>query len=240
MNNNNNKECCGAIHSPTPISEIIRQRIIDAGEQYFSNDNISKFINDDELELLKAEVKEKQEALMRSLIIDVDNDHNSQDTPNRVSKMQIYETMSGRYLPTPKVTSFPNVNYEGLYVSGPISIRSLCAHHWQNIVGKCWIGVHPEEEVIGLSKFNRLVDHIASRPQIQEEMTTQIADVISEYTKTENVAVVVKAEHHCLTMRGMREHDSDMTTAVIRGKFKTEQSLKNEFYQILSGMKGYK
>ncbi len=191
------------------------------------------FIQDGELALLQQEVKEREEALLRSLVIDIDNDHNSQDTPNRVSKMYINETISGRYNPTPKVTSFPNVNYEGLYVSGPIPIRSLCAHHWQNIVGNCWIGIHPEQEVIGLSKFKTLVEHIASRPQIQEEMTTQIADIVSKYTKTPNVAVVVKAEHHCMTMRGVRAHESDMTTAVIRGKFKDEASLKNEFYQIL-------
>jgi GTP cyclohydrolase I len=124
--------------------------------------------------------------------------------------------------------------------SGPISIRSTCAHHFQNIVGKCWVGIVPEDEVIGLSKFNRLVHHIAERPQIQEEMTTQIAKALSEYAKTPNVAVVVKAEHHCMTHRGVREHENDMTTAIMLGAFQSDPYLKQEFYDICLSMKGHK
>ena len=76
------------------------------------------------------------------------------------------------------------------------AIRSTCAHHFQNIVGRAWIGIVPNGEVIGLSKFNRIVHHIAERPQIQEEMTTQIAEALQKYAKTPNVAVLIKAEHH--------------------------------------------
>ena len=132
------------------------------------------------------------------------------------------------------------MGYNNLYTTGPITIRSTCAHHLQNIVGKCWVGIFPEEEVIGLSKFNRLVHHIAERPQIQEEMTTQIADKLVKYAKTPNVAVVVKAEHHCMTHRGVKEHDSDMTTAVMLGKFRDDPNLKQEFYNLMLSMKGHK
>ena len=127
-----------------------------------------------------------------------------------------------------------------MYTSGPISIRSTCAHHFQNIVGKCWVGIIPEDEVIGLSKFNRLVHHIAERPQIQEEMTSAIADRLSLYAKTKHVAVIVKAEHHCMTHRGVREHESDMTTAVMKGAFLDEPPVKQEFYDIFNSMKGHK
>jgi GTP cyclohydrolase I len=153
--------------------------------------------------------------------------------------MFVKETFSGRYRPVPKITAFPNMGYKSLYTTGPISIRSTCAHHFQNIVGSCWVGIVPDTEVIGLSKFNRLVHHICERPQIQEEMTTQIADALKQYAKTDNIAIVVKAEHFCMTQRGVREHSSDMTTAIMMGAFEKDPALKKEFYDICLSMKGH-
>jgi len=224
----------------TPISDTIRKRIIMANHRFHSNDNISEFIEDGELDLLVDEVAEKFHDVLDSLIIDTENDHNTHDTARRVAKMFIKETFSGRYRPVPKVTAFPNLGYKSLYTTGPISIRSTCAHHFQNIVGKCWVGIVPEDEVIGLSKFNRIVHHICERPQIQEEMTTQIAEALRSYAKTDNIAVVVKAEHHCMTMRGVREHESDMTTAIMLGAFDSHAPLKQEFYDICLSMKGHR
>ena len=176
---------------------------------------------------------------MESLVIDTNNDHNTQETAKRVAKMYINETFGGRFRPMPRVTSFPNMGYKSMYTSGPISIRSTCAHHFQNIVGKAWVGIIPNGEVIGLSKFNRIVHHIAERPQIQEEMTTQIAEELKTYAKTDNIAVVVKAEHHCMTHRGVREHESDMTTAIMLGAFEDDPATRNEFYKICMSMKGH-
>ena len=153
--------------------------------------------------------------------------------------MFVCETFSGRYRARPKITSFPNMGYKSLYTTGPITIRSVCAHHFQNIVGKCWVGVIPEEKVIGLSKFNRLVHHICERPQIQEEMTSQIASALQEYAETQNIAVVIKAEHFCMSQRGVKEHDSDMSTAIMLGAFEKDPALKAEFYTILGTMKGH-
>jgi GTP cyclohydrolase I len=223
-----------------PISQIIRDRVIEAKQRFHSNDNIADFINDGELDLLQKELSLKFEDVLQSLIIDTEHDHNTQDTANRVAKMFIRETFSGRYRPVPKVTAFPNMGYKSLYTTGPISIRSTCAHHFQNIVGHCWVGIVPDKDVIGLSKFNRLVHHICERPQIQEEMTTQIANALKEYAKTDHIAVVVKAEHHCMTMRGVREHESDMTTAIMMGAFDSDPALKKEFYDICLSMKGHR
>ena len=222
------------------ISNIIKQRLKQANARFHSNDNISEYINPGELEHLQDEVARKLQLVLNSLVIDTKNDHNTRETAKRVAKMYIHEIFAGRFLPTPKVTAFPNMGYKSLYTSGPISIRSTCAHHFQNIVGKCWVGIIPEDEVIGLSKFNRLVHHIAERPQIQEEMTTQIALALSEYAKTAHVAVVVKAEHHCMTHRGVKEHESDMTTAIMLGAFDKDPALKQEFYDICLSMKGHK
>lgn len=220
-------------------SEKIRSRIIEAKNRFHSNDNISEFIHEGELEKLVDEVADQFQGVLESLVIDTDHDHNTQDTARRVAKMFVLETFSGRYRPVPKVTAFPNMGYKSLYTTGPISIRSTCAHHFQNIVGRCWVGIVPEDEVIGLSKFNRLVHHICERPQIQEEMTTQIAAALKQYAKTDNIAVVVKAEHHCMTMRGVREHESDMTTAIMLGAFEKDAALKKEFYDICLSMKGH-
>lgn len=220
-------------------SEIIRERIKESNQRFHSNDNISEFIQDGELELLQKEVEERFQEVLNALVIDTANDHNTQETAKRVAKMFVNETFGGRYYPAPRVTAFPNMGYKSMYTSGPISIRSTCAHHFQNIVGKCWVGVIPEDEVIGLSKFNRIIHHIAERPQIQEEMTTQIAQSLKEYAKTDHVAVVVKAEHHCMTHRGVKEHESDMTTAIMLGGFLDDPSVKQEFYNICLSMKGH-
>ncbi len=221
------------------ISEEIKKRIQEADKRFHSNDNISEFIKEGELDLLQNEVEEKLKDVLDSLVIDTTNDHNTQDTSRRVAKMWINETFGGRYKPAPKITSFPNMGYKSMYTSGPISIKSTCAHHFQNIVGKAWVGIIPNGEVIGLSKFNRLVHHIAERPQIQEEMTTQIAEALQEYAKTKHIAVVLKAEHHCMTHRGVREHESDMTTAIMLGHFKEDPATRDEFYKICMSMKGH-
>ena len=221
------------------ISEQIAQRLKKDGATYRCNDNISKYIKDGEIDLLQKELEEKVQGMLETLVIDTENDHNTQETARRVAKMMLKETFGGRYSPMPKVTSFPNMGYKSMYTSGPISVRSTCAHHFQNIVGNAWVGIIPNGEVIGLSKFNRIVHHIAERPQIQEEMTTQIAEALQEYAKTTNIAVVVKAEHHCMTHRGVKEHESDMTTAIMLGAFKEDPATRDEFYKICMSMKGH-
>ena len=109
---------------------------------------------------------------------------------------------------------------------------------FQPITGKAYVGIFPGKKVIGLSKFNRMVDWIASRPQIQEEMTEQIADEIEKQTEAKGVAVVLKAKHFCMSARGVKEHDSDMLTSVVRGMFLRSTSMKTEFFSLLNNMKG--
>ena len=219
-------------------SKTIANRLRERGDRFFCNDNISEHITPEEHDQLLSEVEENMKSVLQSLVIDIDNDHNTQDTAHRVAKMFMNEIFAGRYETKPKVTAFPNANaYDELYVTGPITIRSTCAHHFQAIQGKAYIGVFPGKNVIGLSKFNRITDWIASRPQIQEEMTVQIADEIERVTEADGVAVLLQAEHLCMTQRGVKEHESDMTTAVMRGVFRDDKSLKQEFYNIVSKMK---
>ena len=204
------------------------------------NDNISNLVTEKDITKIERNVEKQFQKVLDALLIDTVHDHNTNETAKRVAKMLVREVFAGRYEPKPRITSFPNANqYDQLYLTGPIKIRSTCAHHFQPIVGNAWIGVFPGKEVIGLSKFNRLVDWIASRPQIQEEMTVQIADLIEEETKAEGIAVVVKAEHMCLTHRGVKEHESDMTTSIVRGSLREIESQKREFFNLLKGMKGF-
>ena len=202
-----------------------------------ANDTIYDGLGD--LQDIENNVTEAFQGVLDALLIDTKNDHNTKDTARRVAKMFVHEIFRGRYYPPPKITAFPNVKqYDQIYMSGPMSINSTCAHHFQPITGKAYVGIFPGEKVIGLSKFNRMVDWVASRPQIQEEMTEQIADMIEKETEAKGVAVIVKAEHFCMTARGVKEHESDMVTSVVRGIFRDEPATKAEFFSLLSNMKG--
>jgi GTP cyclohydrolase I len=220
------------------ISNTIADRLRSKGIRFFCNDNIHEHLLPEEHDQILAEVEENMKKVLKSLVIDTDNDHNTNDTAHRVAKMFMQEIFSGRYEAPPKITAFPNVtNYDQIYVTGPITVRSMCAHHMMPIAGKAYIGVFPGKNVIGLSKFNRLVDWVSSRPQIQEEMTQQIADAIERETEAEGIAVIIQAEHFCMTHRGVKEHDSDMTTSIMRGAFRTDPNLKAEFFKLLDRMK---
>jgi GTP cyclohydrolase I len=193
------------------------------------------------VKLIECEVAEAFQDVLKALVINTDDDHNTKDTAHRVAKMFVHEIFRGRYYPPPEVTSFPNAKeYDQIYVSGPMSINSTCAHHFQPITGQAYVGVFPGKRVVGLSKFNRIVDWIASRPQIQEEMTEQIADMVEKETEAQGVAVVIKAEHFCMTARGVKEHESEMMTSVVRGMFRDEPATKAEFFSLLNNMKGMK
>ena len=219
------------------IRKALQSSSIESG--YLSNDTIYDVINDDDREDLIKEVADSFQGVLDSLVIDTKNDHNTQETAKRVAKMFVNELFRGRYYPPPAVTAFPNVKqYDQIYMSGPMTINSTCAHHFQAITGKAYVGIFPGKKVIGLSKFNRMVDWVASRPQIQEEMTEQIADMIQEETEAKGVTVIVKAEHFCMTARGVKEHESDMVTSVVRGIFRDEPATKAEFFSLLSNMKG--
>ena len=223
-----------------PISDQIKRRLEHNQTRYLCNDNISDFIWGGELEQLQEEVAEKMQEVLKSLVIDTENDHNTKETARRVAKMFVSEIFSGRYTKGPKITAFPNANsYDQLYVTGPITIRSTCAHHMMPIVGKAYIGIFPGDKVIGLSKFNRLTEWITSRPQIQEEMTVQLANEVEKQTGAKGIAVLIQAEHFCMSHRGVKEHESDMTTSVVRGVLREDIKLRQEFFSILAGMKGF-
>ena len=225
----------------TKFSDELRKRMTTIKHKHFANDTIYTYLDENDVQKIEDEVTEAFQGVLKALIINIDDDHNSLDTARRVAKMYVREIFKGRYSPPPDITAFPNAKqYDQLYMTGPISVDSTCAHHFQPISGKCYIGIFPGKKVIGLSKFNRMVDWVVSRPQIQEEMTEQIADMIEVETEAKGIAVIVKAEHFCMTARGVKEHESDMMTSVLRGDFLKIDHLKSEFFSLLSNMKGMK
>ena len=214
------------------VSAKIRERISRARARFHANDNIAQFIEAGELELLRAEVTEKMHTVLESLVIDTENDHNTRATAERVAKMYLTEVFRGRYVPQPDVTYFPNIErLSELVIVGPITVRSACSHHLCPIMGKLWIGVMPNERshLIGLSKYARLADWVMSRPQIQEEAVTRLADLLQERLQPDGLAVVMEADHFCMQWRGVKDTDSKMTNSIMRGSFLTDANLRREF-----------
>lgn len=224
-----------------PVSERIRYRLVGAQCRYHANDNIADFIADGELEELQGEVESKMREVLRSLVIDTDSDHNTNDTAKRVAKMFLREVFKGRYEAMPSVTEFPNVSrLNELMIVGPVKVRSACSHHLCPILGRVWIGVLPNEfsNLIGLSKYARICDWIMSRPQIQEEAVIMLADELQERVKPDGLAIVMEADHFCMHWRGVKDDESMMTNSVMRGAFLKDASLRREFLSLLSKKNG--
>ena len=224
-----------------PTSERIRYRLVGADCRFHANDNISAFVKEGELDELKAEVQSKMQEVLSSLVIDTDSDHNTGDTAKRVAKMFIDEVFGGRYRPMPRVTEFPNFSrLNELMIVGPVKVRSACSHHLCPILGRVWIGIMPNEHsnLIGLSKYARICDWIMSRPQIQEEAVTMLADELQTRVKPDGLAIVMEADHFCMHWRGVKDDESMMTNSVMRGAFLKDANLRREFLSLLSKKNG--
>ncbi|WP_305075741.1 GTP cyclohydrolase I [Propionivibrio sp.] len=220
-----------------PVSERIRARIQRAGQRFHANDNIAAFVEPGELEALLDEVEGKMKGVLESLVIDTESDHNTQDTARRVAKMYLTEVFRGRYLPAPPVTEFPNVErLNELMIVGPITVRSACSHHFCPIMGRLWIGLMPNEHsnLIGLSKYSRLAEWVMSRPQIQEEAITQMAELLMRKVSPDGLAVVMEADHFCMHWRGVKDAETKMVNSVMRGVFLKDAALRREFLSLIN------
>ena len=218
------------------VSQRIRDRLLADKQRFHANDNIAAYIEAGELDELLREVCTKMEAVLESLVIDIENDHNTQDTARRVAKMYVNEVFHGRYVPLPNVTEFPNASHlNELMIMGPITVRSACSHHLCPIMGKLWIGVMPnaDSNLIGLSKYSRIADWIMSRPQIQEEAIIQLSDLMMEMVKPNGLAVVMEADHFCMHWRGVKDNASKMVNSVMRGVFLADGALRREFLSLI-------
>ncbi len=184
---------------------------------------------DDELkvELIEKHFKE----IMQILGLDL-NDDSLKGTPNRVAKMYVKELFKGLNPKNkPEAKLFENkYNYKNMLVEKHISFHSVCEHHFVPIIGKAHVAYIPNKDVVGLSKLNRIVRYFAQRPQVQERMTMQIANMLKEVLNTQDVAVIIEADHLCVAMRGVQDITSSTITSEFCGKFqdaKTREELLN-------------
>lgn len=214
------------------LSQVIRKRLTDADKRFWAGDNISEYISDEEKDMLVDELTEKFEGVLDSLIIDRYNDPNSHGTARRLAKMYIYEIMAGRYEESPNATAFPNDSegkYEGMLVVRS-ELKSMCSHHHQPVTGVAYIGIIASNKLIGLSKYTRIAQWCARRGTLQEELCMDIAREIGMATDSTDVAVYIQATHGCCENRGIMAHSSLTQTTVLNGAFKTDPSVKKEFF----------
>lgn len=233
----NDRSPPGNKQADAPVSARIRARLKQAKRRFHANDNIAEFLEPGELDALLVEVEAKFKGVLDSLVIDTEGDHNTGDTARRVAKMYLNEVFRGRYHPAPAITEFPNAErLNELIIVGPMTVRSACSHHFCPIMGRLWIGLMPNERsnLIGLSKYARLAEWILSRPQIQEEAITQIADLLVSKVNPDGLAVVMEADHFCMHWRGIRDRGAKMVNSVMRGSMLENPTLRREFLSLIN------
>lgn len=154
------------------------------------------------------------------------------ETPRRIAKMYLNEIFWGLdYNNFPKITTIENkMQYDNVLLERHIKVNSTCEHHFIPMMGEAFIAYLPDKKVIGLSKINRIVEFFSRRPQVQERLTEQIFHTLCMLLETDNVAVLIKAEHTCVKLRGVEDTNSDTITSRLGGIFFNSPS-RNEFYQ---------
>lgn len=170
--------------------------------------------------------------IMKALNLDLSDD-SLKDTPNRVAKMYVTELCHGLRNEPPKCTVFKNkFPRNKIVLERDITVRSLCEHHFVPIMGICHIAYIPKHKVLGLSKFHRIVDYFATRPQLQERLTENICEFLKNVLETDDVAVIIKAKHLCCSMRGVKDLNSETLTSSISGSFMKVEA-RTELFDLL-------
>jgi GTP cyclohydrolase I len=171
--------------------------------------------------------------IMRALGLDLSDD-SLIETPKRVAKMYVNEIFWGLdYEAFPKCTTVDNkMNYNEMVVERNVNVQSNCEHHFVVIDGVATVAYVPKKKVLGLSKINRIVEYFSKRPQIQERLTEQIFHTLCFILETEDVAVMIDAQHYCVKSRGVEDTGSSTVTSRLGGGFKNDPAVRNEFYQI--------
>ncbi len=224
-------------HHDSVWDQIVLDRHEALGDQHIASSvdtpmRLDAFDLTDE-EKMKTIAKHFRE-IMLTLGLDLTDD-SLRGTPARVAKMYVKEFFSGlNPANKPEVSLFDNkFGYHEMLVEKNITLQSHCEHHFVPITGRVHLAYIPSDKVIGLSKLNRIVRHFAKRPQVQERLTMQIADELKAALKTEHVAVVVDALHHCVCSRGNEDQHSSTITVHYSGKFQ-ETKMKDEFLKHIS------
>ncbi|WP_291118060.1 GTP cyclohydrolase I FolE [Flavobacterium sp. UBA6135] len=208
----------------------------EAGDDHFFNsvnnpirEDAFDLSDDQKIELIKKDVA----SILTTLGMDLTDD-SMKGTPNRVAKMFVKELFGGlNPSKKPSSSTFENhYKYGEMLVEKNITVYSTCEHHLLPIVGRAHVAYISSGKVIGLSKMNRIVDHFARRPQVQERLTMQIVKELQHALNTEDVACVIDAKHLCVNSRGIKDIESSTVTSEFGGKFKQEQ-VRREFLEYI-------
>jgi GTP cyclohydrolase I len=168
--------------------------------------------------------------LLVALGADLESDH-LRETPRRVAKAYA-ELLTPRPF---NATTFPNdEGYDELVIVGEIPFQSLCAHHLLPFQGKAHVAYLPGERLVGLSKLARVVELYSRRLQLQERLTTQVADWLEEHLQPRGVGVVLEAEHLCMSLRGVQTSGSNTVTSALRGAVKDDTRTRQEFLSLIN------
>lgn len=172
--------------------------------------------------------------IMQALGLDLKDD-SLQGTPARIGKMFVSEVFYGlQYSNFPKCTTVENkMKYDEVIVSDGIDVLSMCEHHFIPFVGKAYVGYIPKTKVLGLSKFNRVVDFFSRRPQVQERLTEQVHLAFRTILETDDIALVIRAQHMCVKLRGVKQNSTWTTTSKMSGRFRESDALRAEFMALI-------
>ena len=183
----------------------------------------------DKIEIIERKFKDIMEALGLDL-----SDDSLEETPKRVAKMYVGEIFWGLdYEAFPKCTTVANkMKYDEMVVERNVNVQSNCEHHFVVIDGVATVAYVPKEKVLGLSKINRIVEYFAKRPQIQERLTEQVFHALCYILETEDVAVMIDAQHYCVKSRGVEDTGSSTVTCKLGGGFKSDPAARAEFLSI--------
>jgi GTP cyclohydrolase I len=206
------------------IEEVDNDHILTSIETPIRSDAFE--INDEiKIELIEKKFREIMEVLGLDL-----TDDSLKDTPRRVAKMYVKESFSGLNPKNkPSVTLFENkYKFNQMLVEKDITVYSYCEHHFVPIIGKAHVAYFSGGKVVGLSKINRTVQYFSKRPQVQERLTVQIANEMKEMLGTDDVAVIIEADHLCVASRGVQDVSSSTITSSYHGKF-LDSNVRDEF-----------
>jgi GTP cyclohydrolase I len=182
--------------------------------------------------------KERVETLIRELLVEIGEDPNREGlekTPHRVA--EAWEFLTSGYKTDPDEIingAVFEAESNNMIISRDIELYSMCEHHMLPFFGRCHIGYIADKKVLGLSKLSRIVDCFSRRLQIQERLTSQIAQEIMAATDAEGVGVVIESQHLCTMMRGVEKQNSTMTTSSVLGSFLTDSTTRTEFLKLIS------
>jgi len=222
------------------ILKTIRKKIEEDGDNHIMT-NLNTPLSDDAFKLSDEEkiklIEEQFKNIMLILGLDLTDD-SLKGTPYRVAKMYVKELCSGlKVEEKPNPSLFDNkYNYDKMLIEKNITFYSMCEHHFVPIIGKAYVGYISSGKVIGLSKIHRIINYFAKRPQVQERMTVQVFNELKTILNTEDVAVLMDADHLCVSSRGIKDITSSTITIEAGGQFKNDQKW-SEFLALINADK---